>query len=137
MIVVDASALTDFLLGRPAALEAIESAFETRAGEALHAPELVEPETLNALRRLALAGAVNERRAAEAVRDLGQTRMVTYPHAPLRQRVWQLRHELSSYDATYLALAEGLDASRLVTADRGLAVRSERSLGRSRVELIA
>ncbi|HET8672255.1 MAG TPA: type II toxin-antitoxin system VapC family toxin [Thermoleophilaceae bacterium] len=137
MIVVDASALTDFLLGRPSAVAAIESAFEAREGEPLHAPELVEPETLNALRRLANAGAVDARRATEAVANLGRMRMVRYPHAPLRQRVWELRHELSAYDATYLALAEGLGAALLLTADRGLAGGAIRRLGSGRVQHVA
>jgi predicted nucleic acid-binding protein len=137
LIVIDASALTDFLLGRPQALQAIEAAFEDRNAEPLHAPELVEPETLNALRRLALAGDVDERRASDAVANLGRTRIVRYPHEPLRGRVWELRHELSAYDATYLALAEGLEATLLMTADNGLAKRAERSLGRARVEHVA
>jgi predicted nucleic acid-binding protein len=137
LIVVDASALTDFLLGRQAALAAIESAFEEREGEPLHAPELVEPETLNALRRMAITGAVDARRATEAVANLGRTRMVRYPHAPLRQRVWELRHELSAYDATYLALAEGLGAALLLTADHGLAQHASLSLGPGRVEHVA
>jgi len=136
VIVVDASALTDFLLGRPQAVEAIEQEMRAREHEPLHAPELIEPETLNALRRMAIAGHVTDARASEAAADLERTRMIRHPHAPLRGRVWALRHDLTAYDATYLALAEALDDSVVLTADRGLASRSRRSLGEERVREI-
>jgi predicted nucleic acid-binding protein len=67
------------------------------------------------------------------VSDLASLRLVRYPHAPLRPRVWDLRHELTAYDATYLALAEALYDSILLTADRGLAAAARRSLGPARV----
>jgi predicted nucleic acid-binding protein len=133
VIVVDASALTDFLLGRRQALEAVAAMLGEH--EPLHAPELVEPETLNALRRLARSGAISERRANEAVDDLADTRMIRYPHALLRTRVWELRDELSAYDATYLALAEAL-AADLLTGDAGLAQRGRITLGDTGVRLI-
>ena len=133
MIVVDASTLTDFLLGRPQAVEALERAATGHEHDALHAPELIEPETLNALRRLAGRGTVTDRRADEAAADLDRVRLVRYPHAPLRPRVWALRHTLTAYDATYLALAEALDARLLLTADRGLARQARTTLGSDRV----
>jgi predicted nucleic acid-binding protein len=133
LIVVDASTLTDFLLGRPAALDALDHEFAGHEQEALHAPELIEPETLNALRHLAHRGAISDGRAGEAVADLARTRLIRYPHAPLRDRVWELRGELTAYDATYLALAEVLDEPVLLTGDRGLAERAESSLGQDRV----
>lgn len=136
MIVVDASALTDFLLGRPQAVDTLERELAGREYEALHAPELVEPETLNALRRLATAGRVTDRRASEAVLDLANTRLVRYPHDPLRARVWELRHKLTAYDACYLALAEGLDDPVLVTGDHALAAQARRSVGADRVRRI-
>jgi predicted nucleic acid-binding protein len=136
LIVVDASALTDFLLGRPEALDAMQVVLTGHEQEPLHAPELIEPETLNALRRLAGQGAVTERRASEAVTDLANTRLIRYPHAPLRDRVWELRHDLSAYDATYLALAEALDEPVLLTADGGLARRACVSLGGEQVHHI-
>ena len=135
MKVVDASVVTDFLLGRSQALEAL-------AGEAdgdhqpLHCPELVEPETLNALRGLVRAGHLDLRRAEEAVADLADLRMIRYPHAPLRPRVWELRDRLTAYDATYLALAEALDGSTLLTGDGGLATRARAALGADRVRQI-
>ena len=133
MIVVDASALTDFLLGRPPALAAVEGALEDREQEPLHAPALIEPETLNALRRLVLVGELDEQRATDAVADLADVRLVRYPQAPLRARVWGLRHNLTAYDATYLALAEALDEPVLLTADGGLAAAARESLGAARV----
>jgi predicted nucleic acid-binding protein len=137
VIVVDASVLTDFLLGRPEAVEALVRELDGREHEPLHAPELVEPETLNALRRLALGGSVTRQRASEAVADLANTRLVRYPHAPLRDRVWELRDNLTAYDAGYLALAEALDDPVLLTADGGLAARARDSLGHDRVRHVA
>ncbi len=136
MIVIDASVLADFLLGRPPALEAVEQALDEDDQQPLHAPELIEPETLNALRRLALAGLVADRRATEAALDLDSVRLVRHPHAPLRARVWDLRHDLTAYDASYLALAEALDDPLLLTADGGLAACGRRSIGDQGVRLV-
>lgn len=129
---MDASVLVDFLLGRPQAVEALEVELAEREHEPLHAPDLIEPETLNALRRLASSGAIELSRATTAARDLGDVRMVRHPHGPLRERVWELRDRLTAYDASYLALAEGI-GGRLLTADAGLAARGRESLGRERV----
>jgi predicted nucleic acid-binding protein len=136
VIVVDASVLTDFLLGRPQTMEGLELELAGHEHEPLHAPDLVESETLNALRRLALGGAVTDRRATEAAADLARVRLIRYPHAPLRERVWALRAELTAYDAAYLALAEALADPVLVTSDGGLAARARRSLGEDRVRLV-
>lgn len=136
MIVIDASALTDFLLGRPAAVDALEAELQGHEQEPLHAPELIEPEVLNALRRLALTSKITEERAAAAVVDLAVLRMIRYPHAPLRGRVWELRHGLTSYDATYLALAEAITEAVLATSDRGLARRARMEVGDDRVRYV-
>ena len=130
MIVVDASALTDFLLQTRDAVAALARP----DGGALHAPELVDLETLNALRGMAARGVIDDERATGLAGELASVRMVRYPHGPLRARVWQLRHQLTAYDASYLALAEALDARRLVTSDRGLARRAAAALGSERVE---
>jgi predicted nucleic acid-binding protein len=133
--VVDASVLCDFLLGREPALDAL--ADRVRGDQQpLHCPELIEPEVLNALRRLVRAGALDVRRADEAVADLADLRAVRYPHAPLRPRVWDLRDSLTAYDASYLALAEALDGSVLLTGDRGLATQARATLGVERVRQI-
>ena len=133
MIVVDASVLTDFLLGRPAAIDSVTGALAGREHEPLHAPELIEPETLNALRRLSRGGEITVERAAAAVVDLADVRVLRYGHAPLRERVWELRNALSAYDATYLALAEALEDPVLLTGDRGLVAVARRALGDQRV----
>jgi predicted nucleic acid-binding protein len=129
VIVLDASALVDFLLGRDVAIAAVLDGLAGREQGSLHAPELIEPEALNALRRLTLNGLVTEQRAADAVADLVDVRLVRYPHAPLRERVWALRHSLTAYDATYLALAEALSEPVLITGDHGLAAIARRWLG--------
>ncbi|HEY5198206.1 MAG TPA: PIN domain-containing protein [Solirubrobacteraceae bacterium] len=121
------------MLGREATVAALESELAIADQAPLHAPELIELETLNALRRLARAGVVSDQRATEAASDLADARVIRYPHAPLRARVWQLRHNLTAYDAAYLALAEALDDPLLMTADGGLASAARASLGAPRV----
>ena len=135
MIVVDASTLTDFLVGREAALDAVQEALGADDQQPLYAPELVWPETLNALRRMVLRGDLGDDRATQAALELQDVRLVCFSHAPLRERVWQLRHDLSAYDAAYLALALGLDDPLLLTGDRGLASRAAVALGTDRVRL--
>jgi predicted nucleic acid-binding protein len=136
VIVVDASVLTDFLLGRADAVAAIDRELAGHEQEPLHAPDLVDLETLNALRSLVRAKAVTDRRADEAVDDLGAIRLIRYPHDPLRERVWELRHNLTAYDASYLALAEALDGAVLMTGDRGLATSARAALGDERVRQV-
>jgi predicted nucleic acid-binding protein len=102
LIAIDASVLTDFLLGRPQALDAVSAELSRHAQEGLHAPDLFEPEILNALRRLVIDGDVSDERATDAVADLAHVRLARYPHAPLRARVWELRNNLTAYNACYL-----------------------------------
>jgi predicted nucleic acid-binding protein len=78
---------------------------------------------------------VTDQRAGEAAADLADVRVIRHPHAPLRERVWALRHELTAHDACYLALAEALDAV-LVTADAGLGARATASLGGEGVRIV-
>lgn len=133
MIVVDASALADYLVGREPALVAVTEALGADTEQPLHAPELVWPETLNALRRMALRGDISDDRATQAVLELSEVRLVCYPHAPLRESVWSMRHELTAYDATYLAVALAIDDPLLLTGDHGLAARAGAVLGADRV----
>ena len=92
-------------------------------------------ETLNALRRMMLRGDLSDDRATQAVHELQEVRLVCFPHAPLRERTWQLRHDLTASDATYLALALGLDDPLLLTGDSGLAARAAPALGADRVRM--
>ena len=137
MIVVDASFLTDYLLGHQTAHAVLDDEVGDPARELLHAPDLIELETLNALRRLLASGQIDEQRATAAIGDLESARLLHYPHAQLRPRVWELRHNLTAYDASYLALAAVLDDPLLLTRDAGLAAAASASLGDDRVRYVA
>jgi predicted nucleic acid-binding protein len=121
MIVLDASAAVDWLL-QTSAGRSIEKRIYSR-NETLHAPYLLDLEVTQVLRRLALQRVVPVLRADEAVRDLLDLRISRYPHVVFLPRIWQLRHNLSAYDAAYIVLAEKLGAA-LVTRDRRLASAS-------------
>ena len=83
----------------------------------LAAPELAVAESTNILRRLELAGTVSRSEATAAHRDLLRLNLRLYPFAPFAARVWELRFNLTAYDAWYVTLAEALDWP-LVTLDR-------------------
>lgn len=114
MIVLDASAALELLLRTPVGLE-IEARI-LAPEESLHAPHLIDLEVLQVLRRYVLRESLDPDRAAEALNDLADLPVDRYPHEPFRERVWELRHNLTAYDAVYVALAEGLEAP-LVTVD--------------------
>ncbi len=118
-------------------MKAVEKRVERAPHEPLCAPDVVYLETLNALRRYLARGLISDGRADQAVRDLARARLATYPHALLVDAAWSLRHNLTAYDASYLALAGLLEESVLMTADRGLAEVSTRALGSERVCLVA
>lgn len=119
MIVLDASAVVAVLLDPGPGAERIRERIES-PGERLHVPHLMDLEVLHVLRRQALHGALTQRRSAEALKDLATITFVRYPHAPLVERIWELRRNLTAYDAAYVALAEALNAP-LVTMDARLA----------------
>lgn len=118
MIVVDASALLEVLLATPAAPAVEVQMFA--AGRTLHAPHLIDVEIAQVLRRYAAAGNIDDGRGRAALADLAAFPMRRYPHDLLLPRVWDLRNNLSAYDAAYVALADALDAV-LLTRDRRLA----------------
>jgi predicted nucleic acid-binding protein len=118
VIVLDASAALDWLL-QTAAGQRIEQRIYAHH-ESLHAPHLLDLEVVQLLRRLVREGAVSAHRADQAIEDLLDLRITRYPHAQLLSRIWQLRHNLSAYDAAYVVLAEKLGA-RLFTRDGRLA----------------
>jgi predicted nucleic acid-binding protein len=121
VIVLDASAAIDWLL-QTAAGQRIEQRIYSHS-ESLHAPHLLDLEVGQVLRRLVREGAISALRADQAIEDLLDLRIVRYPHFVLLPRIWQLRHNLSAYDAAYVALAEKLDAC-LITRDARLASAS-------------
>lgn len=118
MIVLDASVTVELLLNTPIGRTVAERIADPAL--ALHAPQLLDLEVAQALRRYAAAGALDPQRARQSLDDLGQLEITRWEHPPLLRRVWMLRHNLTAYDAAYVALAEALDAV-LLTADRRLA----------------
>lgn len=118
MIVLDASAALPYLLDDPPA-HTIRERFGV-AGETLHAPHLLDLEVCGAVRRLALAQSLSRQRAEATILDLAALPITRYPHDWLLHRIWDLRANLTVYDAAYVALAEALQAP-VLTLDRRLA----------------
>lgn len=114
MIVVDASAMLEFLLQTP--LGARVEARLFRDMDLFHAPHLLDVEVAQGLRRLVRAGEVAAGRAGEALADLTDLDLYRHAHLDFLARAWELRDNLTAYDAIYIALAEALDA-KLVTCD--------------------
>jgi predicted nucleic acid-binding protein len=119
VIVLDSSAAVELLLGLPRAAPLIRARLAT-PGETVHVPHLFDLEVMAAIRRHALAGVLSTRRAGMAVSTLGGLRASRYSHAPFRARIWELRENLTPYDAVFVSLAEALRAP-LVTLDAALA----------------
>ena len=130
MIVVDASATLEALLRTPAAAAVEERLFAT--GETLHTPHLIDLEVAQVLRRYASTGQVEAERCRAALDDLADLPLNRYPHDFLVPRIWELRDNLTAYDAAYVALAEALGAP-LLTCDRKLAASPGH---RARIELV-
>jgi predicted nucleic acid-binding protein len=118
LIVVDASAVIEVLLRTPAA-RAVESHMFA-LGETLHAPHLLDVEVAQVIRRYAANGDIDAGRGRAALDDLADMNLQRYPHGFLLPRVWDLRENITAYDAVYIALAEALDAV-LLTRDQRLA----------------
>jgi predicted nucleic acid-binding protein len=129
VIVVDASAVLELLLNSPRAAGIGARLFAPR--ETLHAPHLLDLEVAQVLRRYAAAGALTAERGDHALHDLGDLPLERYPHHLFLGRIWELRHNLTAYDAAYVALAEAL-AAPLVTRDAALG----RARHRARVEVV-
>jgi predicted nucleic acid-binding protein len=118
VIVLDASAAIDWLL-QTSEGQRIETRIYSR-GESLHAPHLLDLEVTQVLRRLVREAAVSAQRADQAIQDLLSLRLTRYPHFVFLADIWRLRHNLSAYDAAYVALTEQLGAT-LITRDARLA----------------
>jgi predicted nucleic acid-binding protein len=118
VIVVDASVAVDILLQLDAAEVLMDSMFSET--ETLHAPQLMDIEVAQVIRRYWRAGDITAARGMQAIEDLQDLPITRYAHEPLLNRIWQLRTNATAYDAAYLALAEALDAV-LLTRDKALA----------------
>lgn len=117
MIVVDASAVIELLLQTDLGLRVESRLF--RDGAELHVPHLLDVEVAQAMRRLVKAGDLGPERVQQALDDLMVLGLHRHPHHDLLARIWEMRDNLSAYDAAYVALAEALPAV-LVTCDRPL-----------------
>jgi predicted nucleic acid-binding protein len=118
VIVVDASALLEVLLNTSAGSVVARRLFTEN--ETLHAPHLLDVEIAQVLRRYAMTGELTPTRGLQALEDLADWPLTRYPHDLLLPRIWELRHNVTAYDAAYIALAEALSVP-LLTRDAGLA----------------
>jgi predicted nucleic acid-binding protein len=117
MIVVDASVVLEILLRTAAAARAEQRVF---GDEPAAAPHLLDVEVAQVLRRYEARGELEAARGREALADLVDFPLARYPHDLLLPRIWELRANLTAYDAAYVALAEALGAT-LLTRDERLA----------------
>jgi predicted nucleic acid-binding protein len=130
MIVLDASAIVDLLIGRDD--ETAELRARLREVSTAHVPQLLDVEVTSALRRHILGGRLSAVSARRALRRFGVLPLVRWEHTPLLGRALALRDRLTAADAMYVALAEGLGAT-LLTRDARLA----RAGGhRARIEVV-
>lgn len=117
MLVVDASVLAPFVADAGGDGQRFR---ERLRGETLAGPDLLRIETMAVVRRHARQGTLTVDEAATAIDDLLDLPITVFPTAPLLRRAWDLRDNVTTYDACYVALAEALDCP-LVTADARLA----------------
>lgn len=113
MRVLDAGVVVDLLVGR---LD--DTAL---AGEEAGVPHLLDSEVTNVLRRLVLRGDLTVEQGDAAMAHFLALDLERFPADRLRVRMWDLRENLTAYDATYVALAEAVGATALLTTDARLA----------------
>jgi predicted nucleic acid-binding protein len=130
LIVIDASALIEVLL--PTASAKIIERRLFAAGQSLHAPHLLDVEVAQVIRRYAASREIEAERGRQALIDLADFPVRRYPHDFLLPRIWELRKNLTAYDAAYVALAEALGAP-LLTRDKRL---SSAAGHRARIEMV-
>ncbi len=117
MIVLDTSAGLHSLLAERPDPSLIA---RVRGAGSIHVPHLIDVEVLSALRGLVRGKKLTEDRARDAWTDFAALRMLRYPMSGLAAHVWTLRHRMTAYDATFVALAQALGCP-LVTSDHKLA----------------
>lgn len=113
MIVLDTSALVEYLVGKDMPAERVR---ERCSGERLAAPHGVDLECASVLRGLVLGRKLPVDEGARALRLLGRMNIRRFSHVPLLPRIWELRNNMWPYDASYAALAESL-TGELITVD--------------------
>lgn len=116
MIVVDASVLFEVATDRPLA-DSVRGIL--RRSTELAAPEIIDVEVMGLIRRDWILGQLHESRADVAISELRRWPGERFPHRAFTDRVWELRHNVRTWDAYYVALAEALSAP-LLTLDRRL-----------------
>jgi predicted nucleic acid-binding protein len=114
MLVLDASAVVELLLGTSRALALLDRLEDE--DQTIHAPHLLDVEVLAVLRRLAQRGLISAAAATRALDDYRDLGIERHAHEPLLERAWTIRENVSAADAMYVALAEALPA-RLLTFD--------------------
>jgi predicted nucleic acid-binding protein len=134
MLVADASAVIDLLLGHSSA--ASVAGHIADHGYPVHAPQVLDLEVLSGLRRVVASGDASTERADMAMGALLAMPLERHPHQPLVRRAWGYRHNFTPYDASYLVLAEVLTAggATLLTTDARFA-RAARTHGNIEVVL--
>ena len=117
MIVLDASIVVELLTNGTLANDInLELA---RGGESCIVPHLLDAEVTSALRNLVVGQRINSHRCEQILTALAMLPAERYPHTFLLGRMWELRHNFTAYDATYIALAEATN-SHLYTTDKKL-----------------
>jgi len=116
LIVLDASAVVEVLLQTTAGVPM--TARLLAPTESLHAPHLLDVEVVQILRRFVRRGELGPERARQALEDLASLPLERYSHQILIARIWNLRENLTAYDAVYVALAELLGATLLTRDSR-------------------
>jgi predicted nucleic acid-binding protein len=117
VIVLDASAVVELLLGTSRALRLLDMLQD--GAQTIHAPQVLDVEVLGVLRRLTQRGLISASVASRALDDYRDLGIERHDHEPLLERAWTLRDNVTAADAMYVALAEALPA-RLLTFDARL-----------------
>jgi predicted nucleic acid-binding protein len=114
LIVIDASLVVDFITAKISSTEL--SAALGDDNQSVFAPEILDIEVVNALRKLRLLDKATESECLSALKLFGAAPISRMKHAPLLDRIWELHTNMTAYDAAYIALAEQLNAE-LWTSD--------------------
>lgn len=109
LIVPDASALIELLFRTKKGIIVEQRIFSKRSA-GLAAPHIVDLEILQVIRRLVQTKKIKVRRAEEALADFSDLQIERYPHESFLHRIWELRENLTAYDASYVALSESMNA---------------------------